>query len=203
MPSEPQPVSLMRPPRGERADAARNRAAILESARQLMADGPDEVSMQAVARRAGVGVGTLYRRFGDRQGLLLAVLDDGERQFQQAFLSGPAPLGPGDGEPVDPGERARAFLHALLDRTMDNIELLLAVERREGARSGPHRVWHLHLRTLCAALGREHVPDPGYWADLLLAALAPTVVRDQLALGASPEGLHAALDAVAVRLLRS
>ncbi len=202
MPSQPQPVSLMRPPRGERADAARNRAAILEAARQLMTDGPDEVSMQEVARRAGVGVGTLYRRFGDRQGLLLAVLDDGERQFQQAFLSGPAPLGPGGGEPVDPQQRVRAFLHALLDRTLDNIELLVAVERREGTRAGPHTVWHLHLRTLCAALGHEQVPDPGYWADLLLAALAPTVVRDQLAQGATPEGLHAALDTVAIRLLR-
>lgn len=202
MPSEPQPVSLMGLSRGVRADAARNRAAILEAATSLMADDPDEVSMQAVARRAGVGVGTLYRRFGDRQGLLLAVLDEGERQFQQAFLSGPAPLGPGSGEPVDPAERIRAFIHALLDRTLANLELLLAVERQEGRRAGPHAVWHLHLRALCSALGSARVPDPHYWADLLLAALAPSVVRDQLALGARPQALHDALDVVVARVLR-
>jgi AcrR family transcriptional regulator len=203
MPGEPQAVPLMTPPRGVRADAARNRAAILEAARQLMTDDPDGVSMQAVAQRAGVGVGTLYRRFGDRQGLLLAVLDEGERRFQEAFLAGPAPLGPGDGVPVDPAERVHAFIHALLDRTLANLELLLAVERREGSHARPHSVWHLHLRTLCAALGRDRVPDPHYWADLLLAALGPALLRDQLALGATPQGLHTALDVVVVRVLRT
>ena len=40
--------------------------------------------MDAVAEAAGVGKGTLYRRFGDRNGLAYAILDEREREFQEA-----------------------------------------------------------------------------------------------------------------------
>ncbi len=188
-------------PRRERADAARNRILILQAARGLLADGPDEVSMQEVAARAGVGVGTLYRRFGDRQGLLLAVLDEGEREFQGAFMAGPAPLGPGAGGRADPVQRIGAFVHTLLDRTIADLELRVALERSNSRAAEPYRTWHLHLRTLCRAVGDEQVPDPHYWADLLLAALSPGLVRDQLAAGATPEALHTSVDVVVRRLL--
>ena len=80
----------------ERADAARNRARILEAAADLVAErGIDAVSMEDVARAACVGTGTLYRRFGDRAGLALALLDEQTRDFQNALISGPPPLGPG------------------------------------------------------------------------------------------------------------
>ena len=51
--------------------------------------------MAEVAAAAGVGVGTLYRRFGDRSGLAYALIDERERAFQSAFIEGPSPLGPG------------------------------------------------------------------------------------------------------------
>jgi AcrR family transcriptional regulator len=51
--------------------------------------------MDAVAAEAGVGKGTLFRRFGDRAGLAVALLDERERDLQAAVLSGPPPLGPG------------------------------------------------------------------------------------------------------------
>src|SRR6185437_6944321 len=61
----------------ERADAARNRARILAAAAELVAQrGIEHVSMDDVAKAACVGTGTLYRRFGDRAGLALALLDE-------------------------------------------------------------------------------------------------------------------------------
>lgn len=201
MPSRPEPIALGRSPRVERADAARNRLAILQAARGLLADSAGEVSMQRVADRAGVGVGTVYRRFGDRQGLLLAVLDEDEREFQRDFIQGPGPLGPGASGEVDPGLRISAFTHELLDRTITDLEVRLALVRSESREADPYRTWHLHLRTLCVALGRQRVPDPDYWADLLLVALAPGLVHDQLESGATPAALHDALDVVVRRLL--
>src|SRR6202790_5121799 len=80
----------------ERGDAARNRALLLESARRLMAErGADAVTMDEIAAAAGVGKGTLFRRFGSRAGLMIVLLDEDEKVEQQAFMFGPPPLGPG------------------------------------------------------------------------------------------------------------
>src|SRR4051812_19406247 len=80
----------------ERADAARNRERILAAAGELVSEcGIERVSMEAVARAACVGPGTLYRRFGDRAGLAFALLDQQTRDFQNALIAGPPPLGPG------------------------------------------------------------------------------------------------------------
>ncbi|MGW4278147.1 TetR/AcrR family transcriptional regulator, partial [Streptomyces seoulensis] len=79
-----------------RADAARNRARLLDAAARLVAEhGAAAVTMEAVAAAAQVGKGTVFRRFGDRTGLLTALLDHSEKKFQASFLSGPPPLGPG------------------------------------------------------------------------------------------------------------
>jgi AcrR family transcriptional regulator len=59
-----------------RADAARNRERILSAARDAFAEPDAEVSMAAVARRAGVGMATLYRNFAGRQELLEALYAD-------------------------------------------------------------------------------------------------------------------------------
>jgi AcrR family transcriptional regulator len=56
-----------------RADARRNRDQILVAAREIFAERGVEVPMEEIARRASVGVGTLYRRFADREALILAV----------------------------------------------------------------------------------------------------------------------------------
>src|SRR5919106_4825012 len=83
-------------PRRERADAARNRERVLAAARRLFAErGVANVTMEQIARAAGVGKGTVFHRFGDRAGLALALLDDGERELQEAVLHGRPPLGPG------------------------------------------------------------------------------------------------------------
>src|SRR5215510_3639638 len=95
-----QPVAGGAPP-GERADAARNRAHLLATAREMLAgQGADTLTMDALAERAGLGKGTVFRRFGTRAGIFRALLDDAERAFQEQVLSGPPPLGPGAG-PLD------------------------------------------------------------------------------------------------------
>ena len=93
-------LSLGAPP-AERADAVRNRRHLLASAREMLAEeGADKLTMDALAERAGLGKGTVFRRFGSRAGIFHALLDDDERAFQEQVLSGPPPLGPG-ATPVD------------------------------------------------------------------------------------------------------
>jgi AcrR family transcriptional regulator len=64
-------------PRALRADAERNRRRILDAARKVFADEGLGAGVDAIARVAGVGVGTLYRRFPTKQELLVAVIEDG------------------------------------------------------------------------------------------------------------------------------
>jgi AcrR family transcriptional regulator len=158
------------PPVTERVDAARNRAKILRAAQAIVSGGGIEaLTIEDVARSAGVGVGTVYRRFRDRTGLLYALVSDREVELQRAFLEGPPPLGPG----APPGARIRAFLHALVDRVGEQRELLLAVDAGAAAKGAgapaPHAVHHTHL----AMLIRELDPgaDDAFLATALLAAV--------------------------------
>jgi AcrR family transcriptional regulator len=70
------PSDLTRPARPLRRDAQRNRDAILAAARQVFCDHGLEAPLEEIARQAGVGIGTLYRRFPSRVELLDAVLAD-------------------------------------------------------------------------------------------------------------------------------
>jgi len=107
---------------GERADAARNRQLLLAAAQHLIdTKGPAAVTMDAVARDAGVGKGTVFRRFGSRTGLMMALLDHSESELQQAYLSGPEPLGPG----APPLDRLLAYGRARLKQTVHHLDLLL------------------------------------------------------------------------------
>jgi AcrR family transcriptional regulator len=84
------------PARAERADAARNRRLLLATAREIIVrQGAGKLTMDGLAQRAGLGKGTVFRRFGTRAGIFRALLDDDERDFQEQVLSGPPPLGPG------------------------------------------------------------------------------------------------------------
>ncbi|WP_232241291.1 TetR/AcrR family transcriptional regulator [Kutzneria sp. 744] len=92
---EPVGISLGKP-RDERADAARNRAHLIEVAKAMVAElGADKVTMDGLAERAGLGKGTVFRRFRTRAGIFLALLDEEESEFQKRVLFGPPPLGPG------------------------------------------------------------------------------------------------------------
>jgi AcrR family transcriptional regulator len=153
--------------RPERADAARNRERILEAARDLIArKGVREITLEEVAKAAGVGRATLFRRFPDRAALLLALLDEHERELQDAILEGDPPLGPG----AAAGKRLISFAEALFDLTLEHLELLLGSETTAPLarmRTGAYAVWHLHLAGLLRALRPD--ADADVLADLILA----------------------------------
>jgi AcrR family transcriptional regulator len=153
--------------RRERADAAANRVRILEAATRVLAErGAEGTSIDAVAAEAGVGKGTIFRRFGDRSGLFQALSDSHLRAFQDAFMLGPPPLGPG--APAE--ERLAAFLDGLLDLYEDNLELSLALERD---RWRPPIGGYLALSVHVESLVREISPalDAFVTAQILLNAL--------------------------------
>ncbi|GAA2828825.1 TetR/AcrR family transcriptional regulator [Kitasatospora paracochleata] len=158
---------LLSPPPKERADAARNRAAVLEAASRLFEEhGVEAVSLDQVAAAAGVGKGTLFRRFGDKSGLAVALLDNRERVLQEAVLHGPPPLGPG----APAAERVHAFLDAYLDYLLGHLALVRMSETASpGARYriGAYRFWHRHLAILLVG-----APDPDQVAHALLASLS-------------------------------
>jgi AcrR family transcriptional regulator len=117
------PVLPVGAPHAERADAVRNRRHLLATAREMLAgQDADALTMDALAQRAGLGKGTVFRRFGTRAGIFQALLDDDERAFQEQVLSGPPPLGPG----APPLDRLIAYGRARIG---------FLIERREIARA--------------------------------------------------------------------
>src|SRR5215207_7030160 len=98
--------------------------------------------------------------------LLLALLDEHERELQDAILEGEPPLGPG----APAARRLLAFGEALLDLTLDHLELLLGSETTAPlarTRTGAYAVWHLHLAALLPELRPD--ADPNVLADVILA----------------------------------
>ncbi len=74
-------VSPTTPERPLRRDAERNRQRILEAARDAFAEGGLSVTLDEIGRRAGVGVGTVYRRYPDKEKLIDAIFEDGINQL--------------------------------------------------------------------------------------------------------------------------
>ncbi|OBK74047.1 TetR/AcrR family transcriptional regulator [Mycobacterium sp. 1274761.0] len=160
----------------ERGDAARNRALLLDAARTLIAErGADAVSMDDIAAAAGVGKGTVFRRFGSRAGLMMVLLDEDEKASQHAFLFGPPPLGP-DAPPL---ERLLAFGRERLQFAHTHYALLSATNRDPETRySAPAMVQHTHVRLLLEGAGTTG--DLDTQTDALLALLDADYVHHQL-----------------------
>jgi AcrR family transcriptional regulator len=176
----------------ERADAARNRARILAAAEALFAEGdPAAVTMDDIAKAAGVGRGTLYRRYPDRASIAQALLDEHEREIQERILRGPGPLGPlGDAgsvasESASPAERLAAFYEAQVQLLERHLHLYLGAEIGPARyATGAYAFWRHHVRLLVV---RARVEDPDVVADILLAPLAPDLYRRQRDLGVTPQ----------------
>ena len=117
------PVLPVGAPHAERADAVRNRRHLLATAREMLAEeGADTLTMDALAYRAELGQGTVFRRFGTRAGIFQALLDDDERAFQAQVLSGPPPLGPG----APPLDRLIAYGRARIGFLIEHREIARA-----------------------------------------------------------------------------
>ncbi|GEC07757.1 TetR family transcriptional regulator [Streptomyces spinoverrucosus] len=190
------------PERKPRADAARNREAVLAAADRLFAesDSPEQVTMAHIAAAAGVGKGTLFRGFGDRPGLIRALYEARLEPIRQAVTDGPHPLGPD----TPPQERVPALLDALLCFKLDHRHLSLALEE-SGAGNSPYRTqhydwWHATLRDTLDRL-------PGYTgsdftAHALLAAVRADLVDHLTGPRNLPrEHLRAELAAFTARIL--
>ena len=163
-----QPVTWGVPP-AERADAARNRRHLLTTARGMLAEqGADKLTMDGLADRAGLGKGTVYRRFGTRAGIFAAMLDDDERAFQQQVLSGPPPLGPG----TPPPDRLIAYGRARIDFLITHREIArAALDGREQVPAGSQTpISRAHIRSLLADI-RLGPADLDVLATQLTAAL--------------------------------
>jgi AcrR family transcriptional regulator len=165
------PMSSPAPAERERADARRNRERILcATARLIERVGIDCMSMDDVAAEAGVGKGTLYRRFGDRSSLLRALISEPEQAFQDSLIRGAAPLGPG----AEPAERLHAFGTGLLTFLDRHAHYIQAGELLGGSKRYGHPVYafyqtHVSL-LLRQALGET--PHHEYLVDALLGPLS-------------------------------
>jgi AcrR family transcriptional regulator len=193
------PMSTAPLPQRERADARRNRERILCAVARLVDErGIDGVSMDDVAAEAGVGKGTLYRRFGDRWSLLRALIEEPERDFQDAVIRGEPPLGPG----APPVERLHAFGAGLLQLLEVHARFILAGDNVPTGRYR-HPVYAFY-RMHVAMLLREVLGEgtrTEYLVDSLLAPLAPEpFIYQREILGMSleemTEGWQALADAV-------
>jgi AcrR family transcriptional regulator len=162
-------------PRKERSDAIRNRAKILDVTARLFAEhGVDKVSMDQIAAEAGVGKGTLFRRFGDKAGLGVALLAVLAQDLQDALKDGPPPLGPG----APAGERLLAFLSAyaeFLDANLDLVHMSETASPGARYRVGAYPGWQQHVRTLLDQARPDL--DADCVAHVLLAGLAADLRR--------------------------
>ena len=162
-------------PAPERADAARNRRAILAAALHLVETrGVGCVTMDTVASEAGVGKGTLFRRFESREGLMAAVLNESETAWQASVISGPPPLGPG----APPMDRLRAFGRSRLRTNLTHADLIAAAGR-PGTRSAAALSFaNMHVRYLLGELGVTG--DLLMLATAVLAPLEMVVLEQQV-----------------------
>jgi len=181
----------------ERADAVRNRERVLAAAADLLARPLTAgLTMDAVAKAAGVGRATLYRRYPDLASIALALLDEHERDLQERILRGDPPLGPG----APPTDRLAAFYAAMVDVLEQHAHLALAAEiGRSRFTPGAYEFWSTHVLVLLEESG---TPDPAALVDVLLAPLAPEVYLHQRQdLGHTPQQITAALSHLANTVL--
>src|SRR5215831_3590788 len=163
-----QPVTWGPPP-AERADAARNRQLLLATAREIVAgEGADKLTMDGLAERAGLGKGTVFRRFRTRAGIFQALLDDDKRDFQEQVLAGPPPLGPG----APSLDRLIAYGRARIDFLIGHREIARATldgrQRVPAGSSSP--MSRAHIRFLLGEM-RLGPADLDVLATQLTAAL--------------------------------
>ncbi|HEY0905387.1 MAG TPA: helix-turn-helix domain-containing protein [Marmoricola sp.] len=159
----------------ERSDAARNREALLAAAAALVDRcGADAVTMDAVADAAGVGKGTVFRRFTTRAGLMAALLDRSETTWQAAVMSGPPPLGPG----APPRERLLAFGRSRLEASLQHAALIRAASTAPVRSYAAYSFTATHVRYLLGEL--DVAGDIALLATALLAPLEMVILDQQI-----------------------
>lgn len=138
----------------ERADAARNRRAIMAATEDLLSRyEPSQVSIERIATAAGVGKATVFHRFGSRVELMQTLMYERAQALRAAVLEGPPPLGPG----APAVDRLLAFIDALVELASGTVGLLTAAEQAALASGSPRRenpvhvFWYSHVESLLAS----------------------------------------------------
>jgi len=157
----------------ERADAARNREAILAAAHRLIGErGLAAVCMEDVAAAAGVGKGTVFRRFGDRENLVNAVVvrcAEGWRAEAVALLTA---------EELPAAERVITFVGRLFDFVVESLPLVRALEQVTRGQQSCDANFDLTLQRLAELIARARPDcDAEYFAHALLANLRGEVIH--------------------------
>ena len=159
----------------ERSDAARNREALLCAARRMIEnDGVEAVTMDALAEQAGVGKGTVFRRFESRAGLMAALVDEFEIDWQAAVLSGPPPLGPG----APALDRLLAMGRSRMELNLTHALLLEAAGWQHAGGQGAQSFIAMHTRHLLGEL--DVVGDLQVIAMVILAPLSARILEQQI-----------------------
>ena len=174
------------PVKHERADAAANRKLILVTAEALFAErGVEAVTMADIAQAAGVGKGTLYRRYVNKPELCLALMHEQMLAFQDGVLARLREFAVDD---APAREQLGFFLDALVHFTDIHLPLICEVQRAGLLSAGhenesPHIWQHMTIKGLLnkAEQTGDLSPDVDieYTADALLAPLRATLFRFQ------------------------
>lgn len=172
--------------RVERRDAAANRRLILETAEALFtAHGVDNVNMADIAQAAGVGKGTLYRRFASKAELCLGLMDEQMINFQNQMLAEFRRMTDGG---VPYMTQLEFFLDALVHFTEIHAPLLCEVQRAglfQEPDHGqlPHFWQYMTVNGLLqTAVSAGELPpglDIAYLADALLAPVKADIFQFQ------------------------
>ena len=171
----------------ERRDAARNRELLLRAARELIEEcGADGLTMASLAGRAGVGKGTVFRRFGSRAGLMMTLLSDAAAECLGRFMFGPPPRGPG----APPLQRLIACGAERIAWVLEFGELARAADASAHNRFDvpPAVLWRRHLELLLREAGVT--ADCWLMAGALSATLEPERILHAVRVqGVAPDAL--------------
>ena len=169
-------LNLINPdPRPTRADAVKNRELLLETAQRLFDDeGVETVTMTQIAEEAGVGKGTLYRHFSNKNDICHALLDQDMHDLQAATLAHAR-------EGSDPLTTLRWFLESVAAFVMRNQDLLYSGLDSSPALSvaqAAHLWWRQTIRGYLRQL--NVTGDLDYLTDTLYMMLDVNTIRFQM-----------------------
>lgn len=189
----------------ERRDAAENRQRILDTAIRLFEEnGVEQVSMNQIAAEAGIGAGTLYRRYRNKGELCLDLIKDNIVLY---FEEIEAYLKQSKAEP--PNKRLKGVLSLFIEFRESKAQLLKGVEdgaptnrKKSGAYSPLHEELHQLFVVLFDEMSKEEEVQPNnvFKADMLLVALSSDAYLFQREVrGYSPEEIVEQLSATFIK----
>lgn len=160
----PEPIILIQNGPPTRADALKNRAILLQTAMRLFNEhSVDEVSMSAIAEAAGLGKGTLYRHFQNKNELCEALLDQDQRDLQARTLDQMRQL-------IAPHEKLRWFLREVVNFAEQHHALFYASIGAELLVHPAHWWWRQTIRGLLVQM--KIAGDVDYQADMLYSQVS-------------------------------